>query len=137
MNNQKLLVFALSVLWILISGCTSAPVKDPAPIKAPDPMPAPSNVSVNKYPLESTEFLKSAYCWHMSLAPRLEIDLTDQEKRKGQDYFIITLVKMNLEFPQGNDYEKIKSKFATWAVNKFPGADQNEIIYWYKSTCLN
>jgi hypothetical protein len=89
------------------------------------------------YPLGNTEFLKAAYCFHMSHAPRLEVDLSDTEKKEGQQRFFEALLSRNLEFPQGEDYEAIRRKFITWVAPRFRNEPTDSALIWYKGNCLS
>lgn len=89
------------------------------------------------YPLEDTQFLKAAYCFHMSKAPRLEVDLSEAEKEEGQKRFFEALRARNLKFPQGEDYEDILYKFMTWVVPRFRNEPTKAALAWYRKNCLS
>lgn len=89
------------------------------------------------YPLEDTQFLKAAYCFHMSNAPRLEVDLSGAEKEEGQKRFFEALRARNLKFPQGEDYKDILYKFAAWVVPRFQNVPTKAALDWYRMNCLS
>ena len=92
---------------------------------------------VHAYPLENTEFLRAAYCFHMSNAPRLEVDLSDTEKEQGQRRFFMALISRDLEFPQNEDYEKIQNKFIAWVVPRFRDESTDAALNWYRDNCVS
>ncbi|WP_170214824.1 hypothetical protein [Halomonas halmophila] len=92
---------------------------------------------VYAYPLEDTEFLKAAYCFHMAKAPRLEVDLTEKEKQTGRNYFFSELNERGLHFPQKNEYNEIKLKFMQWVVPRFKNQTTSAAIVWYQVECLS
>lgn len=56
------------------------------------------------YPLDDAAFLTSAYCYHMSKAPRFEVDLSQSEKESGAHQLFEELHARNLEFPKDEEY---------------------------------
>ncbi|MAG66134.1 MAG: hypothetical protein CVV16_05765 [Gammaproteobacteria bacterium HGW-Gammaproteobacteria-6] len=92
--------------------------------------------TANAYPLTDTDFLVGAYCFQMTDAPRLATDLSNEEKRFGQEAFFKVLHERELEFPDDSNYEKIRENFYAWVVNKFPGKGNAEALTWYRSNCL-
>tara|TARA_B100000929_G_C15188158_1_gene311213 strand:- start:19 stop:360 length:342 start_codon:yes stop_codon:yes gene_type:complete len=89
------------------------------------------------YPLDDTGFLRPAYCFHMSKAPRLEVDLSNVEKEIGQQRFFEALLSRELEFPQGEDYEAIQRRFIAWVVPRFENESTDAALAWYKDSCLS
>jgi hypothetical protein len=91
---------------------------------------------VRAYPLENTEFLKAAYCFHISSAPKLEVDLSNIEKEEGRHRFFEALLFRGLEFPQGENYEAIQNKFIAWVVPRFRNEPTDTALIWYRNNCL-
>lgn len=88
------------------------------------------------YPLDDTEFLKSAYCFQMAQSPRLEMDISAEEKEEGVRYFFSELHSRDLEFPSQAEYDEIQKKFIQWVVPRFHNEPTGEAIKWYKENCL-
>ncbi|WP_146010756.1 hypothetical protein [Halomonas heilongjiangensis] len=89
------------------------------------------------YPLDDTGFLKSAYCFHMAQAPRLEMDLSAEEKEEGLRFFFSELHSRNLEFPSDTEHDEIQKKYIQWVVPRFRNEPTSEVLKWYKESCLN
>ncbi len=95
--------------------------------------------TTSAYPMQDTDFLRSAYCYHLSLSPRMSVDLSNSDKKEGQEKFFEYLIDNNLDFPRDDKaYKDIQYKFAEWALGKFGKGvgDNKAIIDWYRANCV-
>lgn len=89
------------------------------------------------YPLNDTDFLKGAYCFHMGQAPLLSVDLSTKEKESGQNKFFKILYANNLDFPAGKEYDEIRNAFMSWVTPTFKNKPTSEALSWYKENCID
>ena len=87
------------------------------------------------YPMQDTDFLKSAYCFYLSESPRLSTDLSNSQKKAGEDKYFHYLIDHNLDLPRGEDAKAIKMTFIYWVMGNFGHSKNPEIVKWYISNC--